>query len=178
MANCVNYNCDELADHLKVDCEEFNLGGVPQVIVLECDHTITDPSNATQVQTNLDNGKAKLIQNVKFGVDAPSPIEIDSPIACQTPSVVNFDRSGTYVDANVTANNNNFYDSLNGRSIGGLILYECDPGRITWIDAAVKFKGGRVIPVDNNDFQRYEGTFHWKKKTEPTIHSAPAGIFD
>ena len=70
-----------------------------------------------------------------------------------------------------------------GRTFGGLILYLCgtlesDNGELVeWIDSAVTFTGGKVLPTGNNEFQRYESDFKWRKKAEATLHNAPLGIF-
>jgi len=173
MANCINYNCTELPDHVQNDCNSILKGGVDAVIVLECGHSITDPSNATQINDAITAGKATLIEAVKYSVEAASPIEIDSDVACQAPRTINYDRAGTYLDANVSDINIDFYNELNdGRNFGGLILHECDADEITWIDDAVRFSGSRVIPNDNNDRQRFEGGFKWKSLVEGSIRQA------
>lgn len=175
---CVTYNCDEITEHLKNDCEEFLQGGIPQVILLECNHTVTDPSNASQITANIAAGTATLIQNVKIGVDAASPVEIDSPISCQPPKLVNYDRSASYMDANVNSNNITLYDTcFSGRSFGGMIVYECGADQVTWYDSVLNMTGSRIIPNNDLEFQRFEGTVKWKSKTEGQIYAAPAGIF-
>lgn len=178
MANCVNYNCTDLGEHTPNNCNAILLGGISSLLILMCDHVITDPSNATQVNAAIADGTAILVEDAKIGVNAPSPVTIDSDVAGQPARVVNYDRSGTLIDANVSNANVTFYNDLfDGRAFGGLILYEVDADQVTWIDKAIRFTGGRIIPNDVNDRQRFEGTFAWKSLTEGAIYSAPVGVF-
>lgn len=179
MPNCINYNCDEITEHLKNDCEEFLQGGVSQVLLLECNHAITDPSNATQVNAAISDGTATLIQNVKLGIDAASPETVDSPIACRPPKLVNYTRTASWLDGNVNAQNVTFYNTaFNGRSFGGMIVYECSSGKVTWYDDAITLTGNRIIPNTDAEFQRFEGVATWKGINDGSIHDAPAGVFD
>lgn len=180
MANCIDYNCTDLEDHVKNDCEEEFQGGSDQLVILDCDHQVTDPSNGTEILVEIAAGRAKLIQNVKLGLDLPTPVTVDSNISGRTPKVVNYDRTGTLMDGNVNQFNNEFYDALNnGRAIGGIIILESGAGstKVTWINKAVQFQGGRVFPNVDTEFQRYEETFSWRSLTEPVIADAPAGVF-
>ena len=178
MANCVNYNCSELPDWTANDCNSILLGGISSFIILECDNQLTDPSSASDINTEIAAGRATLIEDVKVSIEAASPIEIESDVSCQPPRTVNYDRSGSLIDANVSDDNVNFYNNLfDGRAFGGIIIYECDSDQVTWIDAAVRFSGSRLIPNDSNDRQRFEGTFKWKALNNGRIYSAPTGIF-
>jgi hypothetical protein len=33
------------------------------------------------------------------------------------------------------------------------------------------------LPNTNNEFQTFTGAFKWRKKTMPSLHAAPTGIF-
>lgn len=152
------------------------------MVLYDCAASITDPSNGTAILAAVAAGNAVIIQNIKVGLDAPSPQEIDSNIANRVPKLVNYDRTATVVDGNVNQQNvNTFYASLfAGRTLGGAIIYENgnDTKAVTWIDAPIQCVGGRILPPDNTEFQRFEYQMKWKKKTDPTRHSAPAGVFD
>lgn len=185
MPNCPNYNClDPLGSHTPNDCGEELLGGGSGVVLLECNHQLTDPSSAVQVQAEIDAGRATLVRGVKIGINAPSVIKVDSNAACVNQKVVTYDRTGTYVDGNVSALNVEFYKPIfAGRTFGGAIIYECgteesDAGaEVTWIDAVISFEGGRILPPNNNEFQRFEGAMNWRSKFDADIYPAPAGIF-
>lgn len=182
MSNCINYNCSALEEHEKNECGYERLGGMSQMLVLDCDHTITDPSDSTQVQNNINSGKAILIQNIKAGIDAPSPIEVDKMVSNSSSYAVNYDRSVSVLDANINDQTIAFYNSiLGGRSLGGLILYEnADPDndQVTWVDSSVLAVGGRIVPNDGTEQQRFEVTYKWKSKTEPLTYATPANIFN
>lgn len=186
MANCLNYDCnDPIGEHLPNDCGEELLGGSNGALVLECDHQLTDPSSAVQINAEIAAGRATLLTNAKIGIDAAAPIEVDSNVSCGTTKLVNYDRTGTLIDGNVNATNINFYDKLfSGRSFGGLILNLCGTAeaettgaKVEWIDSAVTFTGSKLLPNNNNEFQTFSGAFKWRKKTMPSLHEAPEGIF-
>jgi hypothetical protein len=176
---CPSYNCDELSDHLLNDCEVALQGGSDQIIVLDCGHTITDASNATQINDNITSGKAKLIQNIRVGLDAGSAVEVDSLIACRPQVTVNYDRTMSLIDGNVNSTNVGFYDQVfNGRAIGGLIVHLCAADKVLFIDENIKASGSLIVPNNDSEFIRFEGTFKWKSIANPQITDVPAGIFD
>ena len=185
MANCINYNCaDDIGEHVENTCGEELLGGSSQMVLLECNHQVTDPSNGTQIAAEIAAGRANLLTNLKVSIAKPSPVEVDSNVACGTSKLVTYDRTGTLIDGNVNANNITFYNAVfGGRAFGGAILYLCgtseaDSGeKVEWIDSTVTFTGGKVLPEDNNSFQRFEGDFKWRKKDGQMLYANPVGIF-
>lgn len=181
MVTCVDYLCNDLETHLLNDCSEELLGGQDQAVIYKCAANITDPSDGAQILAAIAAGDAVLVKNIKVGIDAPSPIEIDSNIALRTAKVANYDRTATWMDGNINNQNvNTFYPSWwNGTPIGGAIIYENGNSTkaVTWINSPIQGIGGRILPPDNNEFQRFEGTLKWKNLTDPTRHAAPAGVF-
>jgi hypothetical protein len=185
MANCLNYDCtDALGDHTLNSCGEELLAGIDAGVLLECNHQLTDPSNGTQIAAEIAAGRATLVKNIKVGIAKPSPVTVESNVACATPKLVTYDRAGTWVDGNVNSNNVTFYDGvLGGRSFGGIIFHLCgtaeaDAGeKVMWIDADVRFTGGHVIPNTNNEFQTFDSDFNWRKKGGNMLYANPVGIF-
>lgn len=178
MADCIDFNCPALPSHTLSDCGEIATGGVSAALLVKCGIDITDPSDDVEIDALILAGDAIVVSNIKVGVDAASPIEIDPVVSCAPPKIVNYDRTGTWLDANVNAANVTFYnDTLIDRSFGGMLLYECGQDMVTYINAEIIFSGSRVIPNDSNDAQRFEASFKWKSKQEGTIHAAPAGVF-
>jgi len=185
MPNCINYECDdELGLHTLNDCGEELLAGGSGMVLLECDSQLTDASSAAQINAEIAAGRATLLDNVKIGLDQPSPIQVDSNIVGATQKLVSYNRSGTLIDGNVSDLNRAFYDKVfGGRTFGGAIVYikgteESDSGTlVTWIDAPLTFTGG--LPIQNNNDQNmvFTGTFNWRKKDMPTLPAAPVGIF-
>lgn len=176
---CLNYNCNDTLDvHVPVDCGDYPLGGVDAAVILGCDHELIDPANGTQVNAEIAAGRAWLVENLRISITEPSPITIPNPVACRADKVINYDRSGTWQDANVNEDNIDWYTTLfSGQAFGGLILRECAADRVTWIDDPLSWSGGRVIPDSENEVQMFAGTFNWKSKVEPTIHAQPANVF-
>ena len=180
MYNCITYNCSELEDHEYLDCGDLLLGGIPGAVFLDCNHELTDPTSAAQINAEVAAGRAKIVLNVMIGVPAASDITVPRLIAGRPDTVVNRTRTFTIKDENVTPNNVTFYNSLwGGRELGGVILYEGeDNDQVTWIDKSVTGTGSRIIPENTTEQQRFEGTFTWLQKEEPAIHQpAPVGIF-
>lgn len=190
MATCVNYcTTDPLGDYEIIQCANDPVGGLSSVIILECGHTITeadasDPADfATAIQTNITAGNATLVERCSLTIDAASPVTTESLVPCETPSLVTYDRKGVYKNPNVTPDNITFHDKLfDGRKFGGLIVFECatleDATQyVSWINQPIKFTGSRIVPEKNTEFQRFEGEFVWRSKTNPMRYVAPTGIF-
>lgn len=178
MADCVDYDCTELDNHLQNDCGEIFLGGVPEAIILLCGNTVTDPSNATQINTNIASGKAKLITGVKIGIPKASAINIPSPVGGQPDKIVNYNRTATLIDANDNSTTEDFYNVLlAGKTIAGLITREPDADKVRYYNAIMSFTGSRVIPDNDGDYVRWEVDIAWKSKTDAITYSTPTGIF-
>lgn len=167
-----------MEEHLLNDCEEELQGGFRHLILLDCGHTVTDPSSATQIDDNITSGKAVLVKNVKWGLDVRSAIKADSNIACRPQKTINFDNTATLVDGNVNNQNVAFYSSIfGGRAIGGVIALNCATGRVWWYNYSMYADGGLIQPNTDDEFMRFEGTFSWKGKELPLSYVEPPGIF-
>lgn len=186
MANCINYDCDEALDtYNESPCGEELVGGSNAVLLLECNHQLTDPSDATAVQAEIDAGRATLVTGASLSIEPATPVTQDSIVPCRPASVSTYNRTGIYRNPNVTANNVIFHQPIfKGRKFGGLVMYECgtadsiNGAQVTWIDSVVTFTGSRVLPGTTTEKQRFEGLFSWISQTDPEIYAAPAGIFD
>lgn len=184
MPNCINYECDDvLGLHTLNTCGEELLAGGSGMVLLECNHQLTDASNATQILAEIAAGRATLLDNVKIGLDEPSPIQVDSNIVGSTQTLISYNRSGTMTDSNVSDLNRAFYDKVyGGRQFGGAIIYikgteESAQTLVTWIDAPLRFTGGLPIQNNNDQIMVFNGKFTWRMKDMPTLPNAPVGIF-
>lgn len=183
MAYCGNlYNCSNAfaEDYVPGTCGEFFLGGISAILLLRCDVTITDPTSGTEIQNLIDGNDAKLILGVQGQIDAPSGVSVTSFISCVPDIPVTYDRTITFADRNVTAQNVEFYNSINaaaGWTNGGALLYQCDADRVLFVDAPLRLSGGMITPPQNNEMQRFEWTLTYRDQTDPLIYDAPAGIF-
>jgi hypothetical protein len=176
---CVSYCDSSLLDHNLVNCNEYKLGGVSAILVGACGTELVDPENAEAIQDLIDAGTAKLIEDIRFALPAGSPVTVDSPIGCGTPIRINEDRTATLYDANVTDENNAFWNDVNNRRIAWILAYACDSGKVIYINPPVGIttSANFIIPEQNNELQRYEVTFSWRDKEIPSQYDAPAGIF-
>jgi hypothetical protein len=177
---CVSYCAGTLPDHSLINCDEYVLGGISQLIIGDCGTTLADPSDAVEVEALLAAGTAKLIQNVRMSLPAGSPITVDSPVGCGTTLRINEDRTATIFDANVLNANSEAYNDLNNRKIAWLLMYLCDSDKVVYVNPpqAIQLSISQIIPEQNNELQRYEGTFSWRDKNIPLQYDAPTGVFD
>lgn len=185
MANCATYNCDSLVDHevSNESCLGPRNGGSSQLIFVDCGITVTDPSDGVEIAALLASNDAYLVENVKAGIDAPSPVTIASTTSCGVERTINLDYTGTIEDYTVTETNTaDFWGPLaKGRTMGGLMLYLCEQdgytNKIVWIDAEISVAGGLVVPNTNEEAIRYELTFAFRKNGPIEYLDAPTGVF-
>lgn len=183
MYNCTDYcNTDPIGTPEVIGCGNDPVGGMSAAIFLACNHQISDPSNATQINAALANETAWLFKRCSVEIGEPSPVEQDSLIPCETSQLVTYDREFTYTNPNVSQANIDVHNRLfSGRTLGGALLLECgsdddDDQYVTWIDSALKLTGGRVVPGKNTEFQRFSGKGKWRGKKDPQRYPAPVGV--
>lgn len=180
---CNPYCFNPLGQQRPNDCEEELLGSSDAALFLLCNHQLLDPSDPLQVQAEIDAGRARLVKNVKISMAAPSPIKVPSQIGGRLDKLVNYDRTATLIDGNISPENVEFYAPLlTGLPLGGMLIYEkgteqSDVQYVTFIDSVVNLEGGRVLPETDTEFQRFEIKILWRRKEEPRQFIAPAGIF-
>jgi len=178
MPNCINYNCTELGTHTQNNCNATKLGGIPAIIILGCDHTITDPSDGTAINAEIAAGRAWLVERIKVGVNAASAVTEESSVSGVFETLLTYDREATLVDNQVNDTNRQFYDSLfNGQEFGGIITYEKYASQVSWYDAAIVFQGSRPVPNENNASSKFEGVFKWRSMEDGSIYTVPTGVF-
>lgn len=176
----MSYCNNPIGDYVNNDCPEAFAGGMRHVVIFT-EGLPADPSDGTEIQTLIDAGTAKLIKDVRAGITAPSEVTTTSYIACVSDPVVNYDREISYMDGHVVDENVSFYNSINsssGNKASGMLLFECDADRCTFIDKDIVFSGGRISPDQNDDSQRFEFTLRFRAKGDASIVTTPAGIFD
>lgn len=184
---CIDYCLDDpMGEYEVIACPALNNGGIYGLILLECGHGITDPSDEVEVQAALAAGKAHLIEGegVSLSLNDPSPVTRDSSSPCDsTPILTTYDRAGDYLNDNVSTINIDFHDQMfDGRRFGGLIGILCteedDPERVIFINNTITFRGGYTIGAKKNDGRRFKGTLQYQSLRNPMETNAPAGIFN
>lgn len=181
MADQCDYGCATLPDHEQILCNDYRPGGISSAALLECDHTITDYSDETQWNANIASGKVKLINGISGEVPEATPAMVDNPIGGGAAQIVlGMDNKTTFADANVNANNDDFYAKANLRKmilalfnpINDEVRISAEPVVITAIPV--------MIPKGDRTMQAYKLTadFFTKAGVIPLeLHSAPSGIF-
>ncbi len=182
--SCNAYCADELPAHTINDCDLERTGAGDGVLILECGHEITDPSDAVEVQAAIDAGLATLVKNVRVFYDRAAPTLVDSNIPNRPQKVARYERTGTLRDANVNEPNVEFYNLLaTGRTFGGLIIKESgndDDQKVKWINEVVTFNGSDNLPESDSEFQNFEVQFLWRtsaNNVNPQMYDVPIGIF-
>ena len=172
-------DCAALGDHVAQDCL-FRKGGFPSMAVINLDHTITNWEDATQWQTNIDSGKVKIANRVKVSVPNPTPVKNDSPIGTGPQQITDgFDWKLEGTDANRNAFNDDFYKSLNLKSVY-IVLWNQDESEIIVIDEPARFTASPTFPASNRERQQYALEAEWSSRPNwfPTTFAEPAGIFE
>jgi len=173
------YCANPVGNYVPDPCGLQLAGGIRDMIIF-IDELPTDPSDATEINAMIASGNAKLVTKVKIGLNTPAEVTTTSYEACVSDPVVNYDREATLMDATVSADNVDFYNTINSASgfvASGALFHECDAERCTFVDKDIVFSGGRVVPDQNNDSQRFEFTLRWRSKTDGAIVDCPANIF-
>jgi hypothetical protein len=175
MSYCVN----PIEDYSPDACDTTYAGGIRHAIIF-VNALPSNPSSGSEISGMIASGAAKLVTNIKVGIELPAEISVERMISCKPATVANYDRTATWMDDTVNADNIDFYNSINaskGFQAAGLLLYQCDTARCSFIDEAVSFSGGLVIPNDNIELQHFNFTLKWKSKNDAPIVTAPAGVF-
>jgi hypothetical protein len=184
MAGCASYNCTEdLAAQVLNDCGEKIEGGIPEMIIFDCGHEPTDPSDETEVASIIAAGNAVHVKQIKGGIAKGSPQKPDSMVSGQPAKVSIYEFTGAFVDGNVNLTSDAFYRSINsanGRVIGSILAATTgDPAIAYYINPprGIVFEGSTVIPNDTDGFTHYDFEFMYKAKELGVLVAAPTGIF-
>jgi hypothetical protein len=180
--SCTSYNCDDdLGNHTLNDCGAIVRGGYKNLILLECGHSITDPSDGEEVLAAIAAGEAHLVKNIKGAIPLGSPTKTPSMVAGDPDIIGKYDFAGTWMDQNVNSSNVTFYNQvLDGRTFGGVIFHNAEEGKVYWHEAPTRCEGGLVMPDGPQEQERYETTFAFSKdpgQQVPLIYTQPAGVF-
>jgi hypothetical protein len=181
MGNCISYCSSELLDHELINCEAYVEGAAPAIVIGSCSSDLTDPSDGVAILAEIAAGRARLINNVRVDIPLPSAIFADSPVGGGSQIPTTYDRTINLFDANVTADNVDFYNQIKNDRIGYIIVKEYGADRVTFISPTnglgIKFSGGRIIPATKTEFQRFELVGAWSEKDDAGIFPTPAGVF-
>lgn len=176
MATC-NYNCGDIGDHILIECGEYEQGGQSAVALLECDHTITDFDDPTDWTTAISAGEAIVIKGISAEIPEASPLTTANPVGGGQDITINYDRTVTWVDNNVSANNSAFYTNLMDRKYY-VVVYNENSSTIRVYDAKpADFQVTEMAPKTGDALTGYMVTARLRSKPLADIYAAPTGIF-
>lgn len=169
----------DLQPHESLDCLITKKGGISGILILLCDHGITDFSNFTQVNNAILAGNAFLVDRIKGNMPAGSPIEGTSPLACGAQTILdNIDWTLTWLDYYDTPTNHTHYDSLNTADAVGMLVYLCEDDEMLVIEDDVTFVATYLVPESNAEKRGFSTTAKWRSLTLPVLNlTPPPGIF-
>ena len=180
MAECINYNCDELPEYEQTiaECAAYIRNAGASVFgLLECGSEILDPSDAVEVQALIDAGTLTMIPNVKFGFNDPAEITTPSTTSCGTPKITNYTQSATAEDYKVTIDNTTFWNTAKKRSFAGLLIFQCETNGltplVTFVDAEISVSAFKKSSNTSDEPQFYQIGFSWKDIDIPLDYTAP-----
>ncbi len=179
MAEC-DYNCVDLPEHEKVNCGNYKKGSIDAIGILECDHAITDFSDATEMEAAVTDGKLHVIKGIKGEFPDPSEVEGENVVGSEPNILDGFDNVANWLDFNVNSANDNLYKALNKRS-AFLILFNKAEEEILVIEKKVRYTAKPANnPQSPNEKQRYSVVAKWKSNVDefPARYTAPAGVFE
>jgi hypothetical protein len=174
----IDYCAAEVGDHDLVECQAYLPGGESIALVVLAGNNIADPSDATEINAGIAEGWVKVLQNISLEIPRGSDITVDNPVPCGEPIAVNRTTVINLIDANVTVNNVDFWNSLDGKNVAQIIGFDCDSDFVTNINPSgnISISAGFVLPVNNTEFQRFQVTASFKGKNAISKAAKPVGV--
>lgn len=158
----IEYGCLPLPNHELVNCGNYGLGGIPSIAVLLDSSDFVTPadwSSASAYTNAYNSGRMVVINNIRGTVPDATPSEIDNPVGCFSNTIVGgFDWTITWIDANTTDSNIDFYRVLNKR-VANLIIYIPKSNEVMVVESATNFVCNPiVVPSSNRELQHFNCT--------------------
>lgn len=186
MAECLNYNCDELEDHESLDtqCLGPRPSGIGEAVFILCGNTVTEEnaSDGTFVNALISSQDARLVQLINLGLDSAEPVLSPFPASpCRPAQTLYVNFTGSIVDIGFTATNMTFWNQLiNGYSIAGMIARLCPKDgwddESLYMDGEITFTGSPLVPKEGTDVARFELTYTFRGSVK--LIPTPAGVFE
>lgn len=184
MANCNTYCSTPMPEFAVNDCNETFNGGVYNLMVFDCDAEAykNDDYTTSTIETDIANGKATVIRGVSGSSTGATPNSAAASYrAGAEPNVTNYTVNSTFMDENVSEDNDDAYNALDattGREIASYILTTVD-GHSELFEAISSFQMTvlKEIPEDNNDLIHYVSTITGKMLHKSASIATPANIY-
>ena len=178
MAIC-GFGCVDLPAHIGLTCnDEITKGGFSSVGILDCDHSITDFSLATQYDIAITANELILVEPIRGDMPAPSAVTGDNLLGCGTDEILDtFDRTFTWIDGKISEANELFYNALN-RKTSFLIMFNCGDDKVHTVLVPVFYQAMLVIPASKKEKATWQITATWNDLDTPQLSNAPVGVFN
>lgn len=177
----MSYCYVDLPEHERVQCDDYPVGGMDAIAILETDANIADYSSASDWTTAANAGKTRIVKGIKGEFPDASPIEGDNPVGCGAETILDgFNFTLVIEDYNSMAENDDFWATANGRTVN-IAWRECEQGQIRVVEEPVTVVAIPANnPKSNTEKQRYMVTLKWRGKRDsyPVRYDEPTGIFD
>jgi len=160
-------------------CFEFT-GGNDALLIVKRGESF-DTQSQSEVQALIDAGKAMLIKNISASLPAPSPVQVDSNIACEPQTTLTMNWTLDWRDGKITPENIDAYDSLsraNGFKIGTIIMHSCSNGYQYIMEGKIAANGGLVNPASDEELQEFVYQAAWKSRNNPRLETTANPIFN
>jgi hypothetical protein len=173
-------NCfDDLPAYQLNPCEVDKLSGIGELAIIDLDHTFTDFSDPAQWAAEEALGNVRILKGIQAEYAAGEAVNATQARARGAENkLVKLNHTLSWVDQNVSDQNDQFYEKLNVRT-AFLVWHYFEENEIR-IQAAYpcQFLATNPIAV-NNEFQRYEVSATWRSSPDvfPVLSPAPTGVF-
>jgi len=172
--------CAPLPDYALNPCEIDKLSGIGELAVICTDHQFTDFEDPAQWAAEIAAGRVKILKGIQAEYQVGEAVTAAQARARGFDTkLVKMNHTLSWVDQNVSDQNDQFYEGLN-ITTAFLVWHYFEEGEIR-VQAAFpcQFTASNPAAI-NNEFQRYEVSATWRASPNvfPVLLNAPAGIFD
>jgi hypothetical protein len=174
-----NYCSTPLTDHELIACGRWKKSQSNALAIIDDLTAITDYSDASEWLAAIAAGEVKVIKQVKGELTDPSAIDIANPVGGGRENITDsIAYVYEYMDANATADNDVFYETLNDRTFA-FAYYLPKSNEIKVILQQCTCFARPVDPMAAGEIQRYQVSIQWEAPVNefPLRFVAPAGIF-
>ncbi len=175
-----DYCNGSLPEHELVACGNFKKSGFDALAFVEQDHTITDWTDTSQWQTNIADGKVKLVQQVKGDLPAPTKLESENPVGGGVESIADgMDWTFTVQDSNTNTNNDGFWEQMNKRQVYVVMHNPRESEIYVVLQDSTVYAAPVIAGGSGREYQRYDIEIKWESNVDEFFdrYAAPAGIF-
>jgi len=177
----LNYCFTNLPDHVRTQCAAYKRGGIDAIAIIDTDANISNYSSAAAWQTAIDAENVKIIHDVKAEYPDPSQVTGENPIGCGNDTILDgYDHVLNLMDYNVSADNDDFWATVNGRQYW-IAIRLCNEGEILVVELPVSIQASPAnVPMSNKEKSRYNVILAWSSDLNWKFdrYTEPAGIFD